>query len=450
MHTRDAAVPRSIRTFGRCARLFALIGVIASGLTLAAQAPLLDLTERARAKVMLAEIKSATKDKYYDPAFHGLDINAHFKAAETKLDTATSLGHAYAIIAQALIDFGDSHTFFIPPQRAATYEYGWDMQMVGDECLIVAVKPGADADVKGLKPGDRVLRFEAFTPSRTDLWKARYLYQLLSPRSAITLVVQSPGAQPRSLQVAAKVTKGQRVVEVNLDNILDGSGFGPGAGERILRSRVARAGDVAVWRLSGFDFAPEDVDRVFDDIVKGATSLIVDLRGNGGGLVKTLEQLTSRFFDREVKVGDVKGRRSAKASVAKKRKQPFAGKVVVLVDAESGSAAEIFARVMQIEKRAPVVGDRSSGAVMQSVRWMGMLEGTDGLIPYAVSVTEADFLMSDGKSLERVGVVPDEVLLPTQADLAAGRDPVLVRAAALLGATIDPAAAGKLFPVEWK
>jgi hypothetical protein len=55
----------------------------------------------------------------------------------------------------------------------------------------------------------------------------------------------------------------------------------------------------------------------------------------------------------------------------------------------------------------------------------------------------------DGKSLEKTGVVPDEVLLPTGADLASSRDPVLSHAVTLTGATLSPEEAGQLFPIEW-
>lgn len=68
---------------------------------------------------------------------------------------------------------------------------------------------------------------------------------------------------------------------------------------------------------------------------------------------------------------------------------------------------------------------------------------------YGFSITIADVIMSDGKTLEKVGVTPDELVLPTPADLAAGRDPVLVHAAQLAGLKLDPIEAGKMFPFKW-
>ena len=111
-------------------------------------------------------------------------------------------------------------------------------------------------------------------------------------------------------------------------------------------------------------------------------------------------------------------------------------------------SARIFARVMQLEKRGTVIGDRSSGAVMQSKLYPFEM-GAESIITYAVSITDADLIMTDGKSLEHVGVTPDELLLPTAADLAAKRDPVMARAAALAGIEMTPEKAGTLFPIEW-
>jgi carboxyl-terminal processing protease len=410
----------------------------------------LDSTARARAKEMLGTIKETIQNHYFDKSFRGIDLDAHFKAASAKLDTAVSLGHAYAVIAQALVDFGDSHTFFIPPSRSATYEFGWEMRIIGDRCFIVAVKPGSDAEAKGLKAGDQLLRIDAFTPARETLWLARYLYYTLSPRSALTVVAQSPGAQPRTLTIAAKVTPGPKVVTISIEDIIEGVPRGRDNASFVRRSRLVRLGDITVWKLGGFDIDTRAIDRFADEALKGTTSLILDLRGNPGGNSEVLERLTSRFFDKEVKLGELKGRRSMRSPVARKRDAPFGGRLIVLIDAESASASEVFARVVQLENRGLVFGDRSSGSVMLSRQLVAAVESLEGVIMYGMSVTEADLIMADGKSLERVGVAPDQLILPTPVDLQAGKDPVLAQAVAALGGTLDAAAAAKLFPPEWK
>lgn len=125
----------------------------------------------------------------------------------------------------------------------------------------------------------------------------------------------------------------------------------------------------------------------------------------------------------------------------------FPGKVIVLVDSNSASAAEIFARLMQLEKRGIVLGDVSAGAVMQS-RGVGFDAGVDTMISYGMNLTNADVIMADGNSLEHVGVRPDEIIVPTGADLAELRDPVLARALEISGNPLDATSAGKLVPVE--
>lgn len=408
--------------------------------------------ERRRTQQMLTSIKEEIKKNYYDPEFGGKDVEQHFVAAHAKLEEATSLGHAMGIVAQALLEFDDSHTFFIPPPRTTRVEYGWEMQIVGVNCYVSAVRPGSDAEQKGVRPGDRVLAVEGRQPTRAILWKLEYQYYTLNPRPGLRVTLQAPGQAPRDLEVLAKVTQRPQTVDL--------TGFGSAIGfeqwildsertARLERSRIVRAGTTVIWKLPTFAIEPEDADRLAGEALNGAESLILDLRGNGGGYVKTLERLVGRFFDRDIRIADLKGRKAMKPITAGKHGRPFGGKVVVLIDSRSASASELFARVMQLEKRGTVIGDRSSGAVMQSYGYQGQM-GADRLIMFGASVTNADVIMSDGKSLEKTGVKPDELLIPSGEDLATQRDPVLTHAAALLGATIDPKVAGAMFPVEWR
>jgi C-terminal processing protease CtpA/Prc len=109
----------------------------------------------------------------------------------------------------------------------------------------------------------------------------------------------------------------------------------------------------------------------------------------------------------------------------------------------------VFARIIQLEQRGIVIGDHSSGSVMEA-RHYSEQTGTDTAIFYGASITESNLIMADGKSLEHTGVMPDEVLLPSAEDLANGRDPVLAHAAESLGVKISAEEAGKAFPYEWR
>jgi C-terminal processing protease CtpA/Prc len=94
------------------------------------------------------------------------------------------------------------------------------------------------------------------------------------------------------------------------------------------------------------------------------------------------------------------------------------------------------------------MGDRTQGAVMEARRY-DERSGADTVVFYGASITEWDLIMSDGKSLEHVGVTPDELILPGADDLANKRDPVLAHAVQSLGVNLSSEEAGKAFPYEW-
>lgn len=408
----------------------------------------IDSVERGRAKDMLHTVKSEIKKNYYDAEFHGVDLDARFKAAEDSINQAASIGQIQGIIAQAVMDLNDSHTIFLPPQTTVRVDYGWQMRMIGDKCFVIAVKPGSNAEEQGLKPGDEILAVESFHPNRKEFWKMRYYYYALSKRAGMQLLVQSPtDAAPRQLNVRSKVTQLKQVVDINSNfDFWDLIRESEGSGEY---HRFKTVGNTVIWKMPSFNLDPKDVDSIMRERVSGKSAMILDLRGNPGGLIIALEQLVGYFFDKDVKIADLKGRKAMDPLKGKTQgSNVFNGKLVVLTDSDSASCSEIFSRLVQIEKRGVVIGDNSAGAVMQA-RTYNEQVGTDRIVFYGVEITNADVIMSDGKSLEHIGVIPDELLNPTGADISARRDTVLARAFETLGQKISPEDAGKIFPVEW-
>jgi carboxyl-terminal processing protease len=411
----------------------------------------IDSIDRDRAQVMLHEISSDIKKHYYDPTFHGVNWDAKVEEMKQKIETVDSMNRALSQVAAALDSLNDSHTFFLPPSHSVRYDYGWQGQMIGDRCFVLRVRPGSDAEKKGVKPGDELVGLNGFTPNRDIYWKMEYVFNRLRPQPALRLDSRDPAGKQRQVDVVTNMIQKKRVTD------LTGAGGGSDIWDmvreeenedRLERARFAEFGDdVAILKFPGFFFTESEIDNMIARVRK-QKALVLDLRGNPGGSVDTLKYLIASFFDKEIKIGDRVGRSDHKPMIAKAHGHPFTGKLVVLVDSKSASASELFARVIQIEKRGAVVGDRSSGSVMESKRY-SYHTGVDTVVFYGASITDADIIMTDGNSLEHRGVLPDELALPSAEDLANGRDPVLAHVVETLGVKLNPEAAGKLFPYEW-
>jgi C-terminal processing protease CtpA/Prc len=356
--------------------------------------------ERNRGVVMLQLVKDYLKEYYYDPTYHGMDVEVRFKVSEDKIKEATSVSQIMGIIAQTLTELNDSHTFFAPPPRPVDVDYGWKMQIIGDTCFVVAVKPGSDAEAQGLKPGDEVLTLDSFKPTRQNVWKMEYNYTVLRPQPGKHIVVRTPDGKERDLALKAKVEKMAK--QVNLTEFFNKINEEQEDEKKL--PRYFEVGDVFIWKLREFGLTESKVDDTMKK-AKSHKALILDLRGNGGGYEDTLKRMVGYVFDHDVSIGDAKRRKETKPVKAKTRgEKSFKGQLIVLVDSNSGSAAELFARVVQIEKRGTVIGDRSAGAVMRAIFRPGLLGdmSSGNMIPYGASVTDSDIILSDGKSLEHV------------------------------------------------
>jgi C-terminal processing protease CtpA/Prc len=409
-----------------------------------------DANNMARAEGVLRDAYDNVKKHYYDPKFHGLDWDQRYAAAKEKMKTVTSLSQGFGVTAGFLDQLNDSHTFFQPPQRPFKVDYGYRFQMFGNDCFITRVRPDTDA-VGKVNPGDQVLGYNSYGVNRADLWKIEYYYNSLSPVQASTVDFRDPAGKEQKLTINAKVKQEKRVMD------LTGQDGGSDIWQMVrdsenedhmMRQRFVEMGDVTIWKNPIFEMTNDEVDHAFN-IARKHKTLIIDLRGNPGGYIVTMDRMVSNLFDHDVTIADRVGRKQLKPEIAKTRgKDIFSGKLVVLVDSQSASASELFSRVIQLEKRGVVVGDQSMGAVMEALDYP-CSQGADVKFFYGFSVTEADMIMKDGKSLEHVGVTPDTIINPTAKDLADGSDPVLAKAAELADLKLDPAAAGKLFPFEW-
>jgi carboxyl-terminal processing protease len=400
-------------------------------------------SNRGRGLRMLKDIKEIIKSNYYDPKFHGINLEERFDKAAAKIKTLNANWEIYREIADILLEFNDSHTRFVPPFRTHFVEYGFAMQMIGNDCHIVNVKKGSDAEAKQLRAGDVILKIGIYQPTRENLWMLNYLIYTLDPQPGLSLTIQGLDGKQRTVGVEAKL--------VSLEEKRKQREKRQSARKELAYKCTEINSDSIACKLYTFSVDKEVINKMMKEVGQRKT-LILDLRGNAGGYVKTEMHLTGFFFERDVKIGDEKARNKIKERIAKSLKEKvYGGNLAVLIDSESASAAEVFAKVIQVEKRGKIFGDQSAGAVMTS-NFIGMAdirEVADVTVRqkadsfYGINLTVGDLIMSDGNRLEGIGVFPDFRIGPTAYAIAQKFDPVLASAASLFGIKISPEEAGK-------
>jgi carboxyl-terminal processing protease len=214
-----------------------------------------------------------------------------------------------------------------------------------------------------------------------------------------------------------------------------------------LRWERRQVGDKRVGIIR-FDIWMPVLAREFDlamDSLRESDGLVIDIRGNFGGVAGMAMGIGGHLVDSAVPVGRMITRTQTlqftmnprRVSTANQRVEPYGGPVALVVDALSVSTSEIFAGGLQDLSRVRVFGEQTAGQALPAVA--GRLPNGD-ILYHAI----ADFAGPSGRSMEGEGVTPDERIVPERSALLAGRDPAVDRAVNWAATAPRPGAGTKL------
>ena len=396
------------------------------------------------------------RDSFYDKGMNGVDWNAVRTELRPKAEAARTNGELRGVVRDMIGRIGQSHFALIPssadapasstaPSTDASGDPGFDVRLVGRDLLVTRVDANGGGAEAGVRPGwrltaigdtpvaellrtlpegasERLLNVEAWRTAET---------RLRGPiGSKASVSFEDGGGKTVTLAVARKPEHGSPVTVGNLPTMfvrVDSDSVKTPAGRT--------AGRIAfnVWMTAVDAPFQEAVDRF-----RTADGIIIDLRGNPGGLAAMLMGISGHFFEERKALGVMKTRDNELRFTANprlvnargERVAAYAGPVAILVDAMSGSASECFTGGMQSLGRARVFGQVSMGQALPAL--FDTLPNGDVLIH-----AYGDFVTATGVRLEGRGVVPDEVVPLRREDLLAGRDRTLEAALAW----VDSAAA---------
>lgn len=382
-------------------------------------------------------------ETHFDTTFNGVDWVALRDSLRPRAERAGSREALRAVIRAMLDRLGESHFTLIPHEVADTLDpsggavvrgsTGLDVRLLGGQLLVTRVDSGSTAARAGVRPGwvvvaagrdtvAAVLRGARERPGRyrieTALWSAARARLAPTLDSAVEVAFLDGADRPVRLRLVSEAERSEPVKYGNLPTFF----------VRFEHRRLAGpdGGCIGLLAFNGW-LAP--VMRQLDaavDADRSCAGMVLDLRGNTGGLGAMLAGVAGHFLDRPDTLGVMRTRRNTIAFVANPRRvtadarsvRPFAGPLAVLVDEGSASASEMFAAGMQALGRARVFGRTSMGAVLGA----SFDRLPDGDILYHAL---GDAVAHGGRALEGRGVIPDDSVTATRADLLAGRDPTL-------------------------
>lgn len=206
-----------------------------------------------------------------------------------------------------------------------------------------------------------------------------------------------------------------------------------GYSPNILETTTIREDDLTLAHMNLNDFSQHAALGMLMSFPKDSQGLILDLRGNRGGLMSELKMVLEMFIPPDTLMYTTKGRGGPKEIRTDAQAKPLSLDLplVILVDRHTVSAGEMLSAILKERGRATIIGERTSGKV--AIGNTGSVIANwkhDWMIE--ITVTIAEFISAGGNSYEGVGVTPDIEALLTNEDILMGRDTQLTKAKEVL------------------
>jgi carboxyl-terminal processing protease len=381
---------------------------------------------------------------HYDTAFAGVDWHGVRDELRPRAAAVSTLPQLRAVITEMLERLGESHYSLIPGEAADALgdageaarhvggDAGLELRLVDGRVLAWRVERDGPAAAAGIRMGweleavgDRAVaplleRVMALPQAERRAALLRVQFQLNARLEGdvgdtLAMAFRDDAGRPRTIPVVLRRSPGEMVRFGHLPPMratLEHESL-PLAGGGCIG--VIRMNVWMVPLMPAFDRAV--------DALRGCAGMVLDLRGNPGGVAGMIMGTAGHFLGDTVALGVMRTRTSElrfmanprRASAAGAAVQPFAGPLAILIDEMSVSTSEIFAAGMQGVGRARVFGGRSAGEALPAA--MVRLPTNDVLMHVV-----ADFTGPGNVRIEGDGVNPDVPVQPTRAALLAGRD----------------------------
>lgn len=427
-------------TSARSALLLAVLAA-ATMTACAERAPTLE-TEPVAPELAVATFDSAwgiVHRTHFDAEFEGVDWNAVRDELRPRAEEAKTTAELRELLRDMLGRTGLSHFGLI--ERAAVdalrdddssvgdADVGLSVRLVGDDLLVWQVRAQSSAAQAGIEPG-----WKLTTVGEREVAKVLERVREYDEDGKLELLVWSWAESALRGAVGSDLhlefldgddrTRAVDLVREEAPGVINQfSNLPPmrvNTSHEWVEFEGLRVGVIRfnIWLLP----VMAEFDRAID-LYRDADGLIIDLRGNIGGVGAMVMGMAGHLLEEKASLGVMKTRTTRLefranprlTNASGQRVKPFAGPVAILQDPMSMSTSEIFAQGLQTLGRARVFGEISGGAALPSQ--LTRLPNQD-VLQHAF----ADFLDPAGTRLEGRGVIPDEIVPLTRTDLLAGND----------------------------